>query len=695
MGEIQNSFQLSARFPEVVLGGESFEDALIEVRPPQPRRIQPSSEVLAILGSDPLFGPLLDWSFRQFQIDSSVLRRVSGSGKPPQPELLLFNVIVALEWTPDQPYLESLQRAFSHASELLYDVTDGYMAFGQVVVGGRELMECADIQIFASNRFYPRTAVNGLTDLNKYQPIRLGRGLWDKLSRRTTPWDQKDVDKKQVGPQTIIHEWGHYALGLKDRYFKLDNAKFVVPVLSPVENTIMADVTVTEFSDGRFTTRPKDNKDGDDDISDWEMLRKHPAFRELGIQEHTADDRDEPLILRPAFHVVGGARGTQSTIRLRWEDAARYAMEQEHCWVYVVKGQEIVEPIGLIAQGTIEEPAAEFQLLGAEAGDYVVLVGNVGEGTAFKPLVLYAQIAVGNQPWEWLEATPQEPDQPGQKNAFPLLDVTVTGKTPLVVSEEAIRLPQYDIRVDGFDSRWRAFTFPLGTVDSAQDISGLSALEGHVMLVSTTGTTQIAIASYSVGGSPSESGFPGHPNPLPAGSAEGNAMLFFYDDTRGPIDPQTQYSGLEPSVLARHYEKFKIVTVTNPLNTAPPPGTWIPCGYAFSVTTNESFKTLAAGEMLSEGVVTVDLKPTLVLYYDDKDDKNRNEMSDELTIGRYSTDSQTWDLISAAGMEHKPRKGHLVALALNLTTARGLFAEEPQAEHYRLFRKPKAASDPA
>jgi hypothetical protein len=234
-------------------------------------------------------------------------------------------------------------------------------------------------------------------------------------------------------------------------------------------------------------------------------------------------------------------------------------------------------------------------------------------------------------------------------------------------------------------------TFPLGLdrVEHQQDIDELPVLEGHVMLVSKTEPPQITIASYSIGGSPGDSGFTGHPNPLPAGSAEGNAMLFFYDAGRR-IDPKAWYSGQGPDALARHYEEFKIVTVTNLLNDAPPPGSWLPCGYAFSVTSNKSFKTLLAGQTLDEGEATADLKPTLVLFYDDK---TLDDQPGDLTIGRYNAESQTWDLISTPGTQHKPRKGYLIALALNQTTATSLFAEQPRPEHYRLFRKAAAAAN--
>src|SRR6185436_21174100 len=111
-------------------------------------------------------------------------------------------------------------------------------------------------------------------------------------------------------------------------------------------------------------------------------------------------------------------------------------------------------------------------------------------GESFQPLVAYARIEKDGLPWTWYEATPRR--RAGA--AFPLVDVTVTGKQPLAVEGDTVRLPRYTIRVDGFDAQWSAATFPLGTerVEHRQDIDDLPVLEGHVMLVSRAEQRQIA-----------------------------------------------------------------------------------------------------------------------------------------------------------------------------------------------------------
>ncbi|MFL5805368.1 MAG: twin-arginine translocation signal domain-containing protein, partial [Roseiflexaceae bacterium] len=195
---------------------------------------------LALPAADPLFGATLGWAYREYAVqrltppadgegqggplgDAPVqmvdrttrdrqLRevRVAGqAGDTGTPRLCLFNVLVALEWAPDAAYLRQLEWAFRRASDFLYDATDGSMAFGQVVFGGPELMDAADIQIMASNRLLPRSWVSGLHLAAKYMPIRIGRGVWNDRNRVSIPWDEPEAYR------TLVHEWGHYALELR------------------------------------------------------------------------------------------------------------------------------------------------------------------------------------------------------------------------------------------------------------------------------------------------------------------------------------------------------------------------------------------------------------------------------------------------------------------------------------------------
>jgi hypothetical protein len=237
--------------------------------------------------------------------------------------------------------------------------------------------------------------------------------------------------------------------------------------------------------------------------------------------------------------------------------------------------------------------------------------------------------------------------------------------------------------VEGYGTKWTPWIFPLGSPHGTQAdiLEDQTALDGHVVLVTgdTEASFQMAIANYSIGGSPGESGYPVGPNPLPSGSTDGNAMLFFWDNAKKKIAYRSLYPPSMPSTLELQYEQFRIVTVTNPINNAPPPDGYEPCSYAFSLTSSQSFELLLAGKTLSDGSVTADLHPTLVLYYDDEITGDPSK----LEIGRY--DAGKWQIIDAPGTKDRDLYRHLVALTLSSKTAPGLFRDSPTAEHFRLF----------
>jgi hypothetical protein len=108
-----------------------------------------------------------------------------------------------------------LARAVYHASTYLYDLTDGQMAFGEVTIyPNQEHWLDADIQMYAQNQLRPHVRPRGLMAPEGNVAIQLGRA-WDGHGSVTGKWDQPD------GYRTIIHEFGHYALGLYDEYLKV------------------------------------------------------------------------------------------------------------------------------------------------------------------------------------------------------------------------------------------------------------------------------------------------------------------------------------------------------------------------------------------------------------------------------------------------------------------------------------------
>jgi hypothetical protein len=127
--------------------------------------------------------------------------------------LVLFNLVVSIEWDATITYTDQISRAAQYASNYLYDVTDGQMAFGQVTIyDSGEHWADADVQISTKNIVRPHAYVGGITSEDTSHVIRLGRG-WDGHSGNQGHWDQPD------GFHTLGHEFGHYALHLYDEYF--------------------------------------------------------------------------------------------------------------------------------------------------------------------------------------------------------------------------------------------------------------------------------------------------------------------------------------------------------------------------------------------------------------------------------------------------------------------------------------------
>lgn len=127
--------------------------------------------------------------------------------------LIVFNIVASVEWDADTQYLNMLSAAFRNASDYLYDVTDGQMAFGQVAIyDNAQLWSHADFQFSTKNTVRPYSFIGGVTSNDTAHTIRLGR-FWNGNSGDQGGWDQPN------GYRTLVHEFGHYALYLQDEYF--------------------------------------------------------------------------------------------------------------------------------------------------------------------------------------------------------------------------------------------------------------------------------------------------------------------------------------------------------------------------------------------------------------------------------------------------------------------------------------------
>ncbi len=145
--------------------------------------------------------------------------------------LVLFKVVASLAWDPaldSDPVAKDLKTGLLHASEYLYDLTDGRMAFGPIeVYTGGDNWNSADLRFLAANDYRPSAYVGGMVEKRIYYntspvtevvfspgPVYLGRD-WSRRGASDTSsgrWYTDDAHR------TIIHEWAHYALFLYDEY---------------------------------------------------------------------------------------------------------------------------------------------------------------------------------------------------------------------------------------------------------------------------------------------------------------------------------------------------------------------------------------------------------------------------------------------------------------------------------------------
>lgn len=574
------------------------------------RRGIPSARTLAVHAADP-FGPELDWAYRCYKVHAPSPGGDRPSGAPPggdsvfQEYLYLFNVLVALEWQPDEPYLQALEWAFRRASDLLFDATNGWMAFGQVVFGGPEFLDSADIQIMASNRLLPRSWVGGLhsdvryPDDEKYMPIRLGRGLWSDRRRDAIAWEEPE------GYRTIVHEWGHYALKLRDAYLETrqlalagqalpgaDGTLFrpalrtvVMPRVGIISESIMAapegaSELLQQQRDDVAALYPRMRADTGPHVGPRQLPLPLPRFR----RQEGLDGSPEALFFP--------ARSAAPALYGRLPDATRL----EHCWLYLLKGAGDGQ---LIAQGTLEARTADtpFRLLGAAPGDTVVLVAETRDR---QPLVLSATLDAAGQLAELADATPA---------AIPTIDV-LPGP-----ADARGRMASVALRLSGAaDPPAQAALFPLGAAAVPvapaagqpgwlSQFTAVKTLDGHVLLRWPGG--KYLISPFSQGGGP-QTHTPSPANPITAGSSDGGAMLFFKND--GPPNEA--------------YGQVKVVT-TLARGLAGAPGGGRERGYAFGIASNAA--------------LPAELSPTLVLYTDPLFllDDEREAMTGALRICRW------------------------------------------------------------
>ena len=147
--------------------------------------------------------------------------------------LILFDLAVSLEWDArnDPTYLNSLQEDLRRASQILYDLTNGQAALGNIIVHqNKENWLNADIAIYATNNLRPNANLGGIVTGFYSETLQGGQVITDAYEpgqvRMGATWNRFGNSSGNLGEdwsRALAHELGHYLFFLLDNYLGLDD----------------------------------------------------------------------------------------------------------------------------------------------------------------------------------------------------------------------------------------------------------------------------------------------------------------------------------------------------------------------------------------------------------------------------------------------------------------------------------------
>jgi len=311
--------------------------------------------------------------------------------------LLLFNLDLSLEWDArnDGAFLSELAFALEQTSAVLYDVTDGQAALGEVRVHqAKANWLSADIVMYAQNGIRPRATMGGIVSAmtddvisatrvitNAYGPgqIRMGPN-WD-------PFGQNLDELNQDWQRALAHEIAHYAFFLPDNYLGFDANGF--PRLVDCQGSFMTNTYDDAYSE--FLTRDRWVGDCRETIAerttgrtDWETLRAFyarvfepvslnpgPARLPLALTQMTPLDPPAPAAtLPPRFFDLRDA-ATGALLRLPGAQA----------YLFQVNASASPTDDRLIPLGAALGDGDRIKVRGAAVGDRLCVFAPYNAGT--------------------------------------------------------------------------------------------------------------------------------------------------------------------------------------------------------------------------------------------------------------------------------------------------------------------------
>jgi len=150
--------------------------------------------------------------------------------------LLVFDLDISLEWDArnDPAFLADLESSLEQASAVLYDVTNGQVALGDITIyHNKQNWLSSDIVMYARNNIRPRANQGGVVEeptndvglggviQDAFLPGQISIGpIWD-------PFGENQFDFGQDWWRTLAHELAHFLLFLPDNYIGVNQTGLV------------------------------------------------------------------------------------------------------------------------------------------------------------------------------------------------------------------------------------------------------------------------------------------------------------------------------------------------------------------------------------------------------------------------------------------------------------------------------------
>ena len=180
--------------------------------------------------------------------------------------LMLFDLTVSLEWdaSQDETYINQLTFDLQRASELVYDWTNGQIAFGKIqVYQDQQHWNEADIRVYASNQLRPNAFLGGILETAIADTDDINTTYVPGQINMSATWNRYGDGNGTVNEDwahALAHEFGHYALFLQDSYLGLDEANRLIQI-EGCDGTAMTDPYRDDFSE--FLNQPQFAADED------------------------------------------------------------------------------------------------------------------------------------------------------------------------------------------------------------------------------------------------------------------------------------------------------------------------------------------------------------------------------------------------------------------------------------------------